>query len=179
MDKKYFKTLDDVKNACDKKQKVFWAHEGMNMEILNTDYTKYVDKEIKWYKNHRDCFVSDFNLDDDDTHDSIIENLIHFRYVEADDYYYKEFIEDNNAKLEDEFSKYIGKRLNAKGINLDWRHSSGEASFILEDVKDIEYKLLPNCDKHFSIDKVDDNRYLLKCFHHDCPTGTYINFNFS
>jgi hypothetical protein len=28
MDKKYFKTLDDVKNACDKKQKVFWAHDG-------------------------------------------------------------------------------------------------------------------------------------------------------
>ena len=36
------------------------------MEVLNTDYSKYVDNEIKWYKNHRDCFVSDFNLDDDD-----------------------------------------------------------------------------------------------------------------
>jgi hypothetical protein len=28
MRKQYFKTLDDVKNACDKNQEVFWANEG-------------------------------------------------------------------------------------------------------------------------------------------------------
>lgn len=151
------------------------------MQILNTDFSEYVNNEINYYKKYHDEFSIDFNIDEDEDNitDSMIEDLINFRYVESDDYYYEDFMQNNHTKLEDEFEKYIGKRLNAKGINLDWRHSNGEASFILEDVEDIERKLLPNCDKHFSIDKVGDNRYLLKCFHHDCPTGTYIDFNFS
>jgi len=152
------------------------------MQILNTNFDEYIDNEVKWYKNHYDSFLDDFAFNDsdcdDDVDDEIIENWIYNKY-NNDEFYYQDFIEDNHAKLENEFSKYIGKRLNAKGINLDWRHSNGEASFILEDVEDIERKLLPSCDKHFSIDKVDNNRYLLKCFHHDCPTGTYIDFNFS
>jgi len=28
MKKQYFKTINDVKNACNKKQQVFWSHDG-------------------------------------------------------------------------------------------------------------------------------------------------------
>lgn len=48
MNKKYFKTLDEVKNACDNKEKVFWYHEGykvykdsINQYLVTCIYNDY------------------------------------------------------------------------------------------------------------------------------------------
>ena len=78
------------------------------------------------------------------------------------------------------FDKYLGKKAYIKGRNLDWRGSEGTAQFILEDSKDMLWKLVPeNTDFTFKIKRVRGrNTYQAICSHHDCPTGSHFNISF-
>jgi len=78
------------------------------------------------------------------------------------------------------FDKYLGKKAYVKGRNLNWRGSEGTTEFILEDSKDMLYKLVPeNTDFDFEIKRARGrNTYQAVCYHHDCPTGSYFNISF-
>mgnify|MGYP003113356713 FL=1 len=63
--------------------------------------------------------------------------IIYNTYDESD-WAWEDFVYDITY-----FDKYLGKKAYVKGRNLDWRGAEGTAEFILEDSKDMLWKLVP------------------------------------
>ena len=100
--------------------------------------------------------------------------IIYNTYDESD-WAWEDFVYDLTY-----FDKYLGKKAYIKGRNLDWRGAEGTAEFILDDSKDMCWKLVPqNTDFTFKIKKARGrNTYQAVCYHHDCPAGSYFNISF-
>ncbi len=73
----------------------------------------------------------------------------------------------------------IKKGFYVEGLNLDWRNSSGSLIVECTDAKEILNKIMPRTNEvTIELHKPDvkDCEFLIKIFHHDCPTGSLMYF---
>ena len=88
--------------------------------------------------------------------------------------------DDFVQNIEAYFERYLGKEVFVKGSNLNWKGSSGEKIFILENTEQVFRELVhENTDFTFSISRTRGrNTYKARSSSHDCPTGSYYILSF-
>ena len=92
---------------------------------------------------------------------------------------YNQFLYDD---LEDTLLSLIQgvEEWDIAGDNLDWRGRSGEMTKTLKTPSDVLDIVRGYGDCTLSIKQraceVEDNTFTIICYHHDCPTGTVLNF---
>ena len=81
----------------------------------------------------------------------------------------EQFLNDMN----EEFMDYVDEEVFVEGKNMGWRNRTGYKEFTLERGEDIFYKIIPDCDLIYSIEKVKEKEYQVKISHHDSPMGEH------
>ena len=68
---------------------------------------------------------------------------------------------------------YVDCEVYVEGKNMGWRNRTGCKEFTLTKGEDIFYKIAPECQLTFKIEKIKEKEYQATISHHDSPMGEY------
>ena len=136
------------------------------------DESQFLMDEIEFFQQDKQEFaVSILNDEDRDpltiTKDEIEDHFYNDIYVF--EIHKDQFLND----LNDEFMEYVDEEVFVEGRNMGWRNRTGYKQFTLRRGEDMFYKIAPECDLTYYIEKVKDREYEVRISHHDSPTGEY------
>lgn len=81
---------------------------------------------------------------------------------------------DMITDLMHEMPNYTGY-WHVEGWNLGWRNDTGYADIQADDGRTLLQGILPKTDVTLQVTKPDEGTMLIKCWHHDSPTGEYYS----
>ena len=144
------------------------------MENWKTQYdeSEFLQSEIEFFQNNKEEFCVSILWEEDRDPLTITKDEIedHFN---NDEYLYEIHREQFLNDLNDEFMDYIDSEVHIEGKNMGWRNRTGYKEFTLERGEDIFYKIIPDCDLTYYIEKVKEKEYEVRISHHDSPMGEY------
>jgi len=144
------------------------------MENWRTQYDEgqFLMDEIEFFQKDKQEFaVSILNDEDRDpltiTKDEIEDHF--YNDIHVFEIHKEQFLYD----LNDEFMEYVDEEVFVEGRNMGWRNRTGHKQFTLRRGEDMFYKIAPECDLTYKIEKVKDREYKVRISHHDSPTGEF------
>ncbi len=144
------------------------------MENWKTQYdeSQFLMDEIEFFQQDKQEFaVSILNDEDRDpltiTKDEIEEHF--YNDIYHHEIHKEQFLYD----LNDEFMDYVDEEVFVEGRNMGWRNRTGYKQFTLRRGEDMFYKIAPECDLTYYIEKVKDREYEVRISHHDSPMGEH------
>tara|TARA_R100000808_G_C2108775_1_gene123520 strand:- start:510 stop:962 length:453 start_codon:yes stop_codon:yes gene_type:complete len=146
------------------------------MEKWTTQYdeSEFLQNEIDFFKENKQEFLVSILWDEDREAESITDEEIEDHFYN-DEYLWKTHREQFLYELNEEFMDYVDCEVYVEGRKMGWRNRSGYKEFTLERGEDIFYKIIPDCDLTYKIEKVKDKEYEVRIAHHDSPMGEYYN----
>ena len=146
------------------------------MENWTTQYDEgqFLMDEIDFFKENKQEFLVSILWDEDREVESVTDKEIEEHFYN-DEYLWETHKEQFLYDLNDEFMEYVDCNVYVEGRNMGWRNRTGWKEFTLERGEDIFYKIIPDCDLTYKIEKVKEKEYEVRISHHDSPTGEYYN----
>lgn len=146
------------------------------MENWTTQYDKsqFMWDEIEFFQQDKQEFAVSILNDEDRNPLTITKDEIE-DYFLNDVYLYERHLEQFLYDMNEEFMDYVDCEVYVEGKNMGWRNLTGWKEFTLERGEDIFYKIIPDCDLTYYIEKVKEKEYKVKISHHDSPMGEYYN----
>ena len=146
------------------------------MEKWTTQYdeSQFTWDEIEFFQQDKQEFAVSILMDEDRNPLTITKDEIE-DYFLNDVYLHERHLEQFLCDLNDEFMDYVDCEVYVEGKNMGWRNRSGYKEFTLERGEDIFYKIKPDCDLTYKIEKVKDKEYEVRITHHDSPMGEVYN----
>ena len=144
------------------------------MENWKTQYdeSQFLMDEIEFFKNDKQEFLVSILWDEDREVKSVSDKEIEEHFYN-DCYLYEIHREQFLNDMNEEFMDYIDDEVYIEGRNMGWRNRTGYKEFTLERGEDIFYKIIPDCDLIYSIEKVKEKEYQVRISHHDSPMGEH------
>jgi len=144
------------------------------MENWKTQYDEgqFLMDEIDFFKNDKQEFLVSILWDEDREVESVTDKEIEDHFY-SDCYLYEIHREQFLNDMNEEFMDYIDDEVYVEGKNMGWRNRTGYKEFTLERGEDIFYKIIPECDLTYYIEKVKEKEYQVKISHHDSPMGEH------
>ena len=144
------------------------------MENWKTQYneSEFLQSEIDFFKENKQEFLVSILWDEDREVESITDEEIEDHFY-SDCYLYETHREQFLDDMNEEFMDYVDCEVHVEGRNMGWRNRTGYKEFTLERGEDMFYKIIPNCDLTYEIEKVKDKEYKVKISHHDSPMGEH------
>lgn len=146
------------------------------MENWKTQYdeSEFLQNEIDFFKENKQEFAVSILWDEDREVESITDKEIEDHFYN-DEYLWETHKEQFLYDLNEEFMEYVDCDVYVEGKNMGWRNLTGWKEFTLERGEDMFYKLIPDCDLTYKIEKVKEKEYKVRISHHDSPMGEYYN----
>lgn len=136
------------------------------------DVSKFIEEEIAWFQQDKQEFLVSILWDEERNPSDVKDEEIQ-EHFENDYYIGERHFENFYYDLEEEFKQHIGKTIYVEGRNMGWRNLNGWKEFTLERGEDIFYKIIPDCDLTYKIEKVKEKEYKVRISHHDSPMGEF------
>ena len=146
------------------------------MEKWKTQYdeSQFLMDEIDFFKNDKQEFLISKLWDEDRKVESVTDKEIE-EYFYNDAYLHEIHKEQFLYDLNDEFMDYVDEEVFVEGRNMGWNNKTGYKQFTLRRGEDMFYKIAPECDSTYHIEKVKDREYEVRIAHHDSPMGEMYN----
>ena len=144
------------------------------MENWKTQYneSEFLQSEIDFFKENKQEFLVSILWEEDREVESVTDKEIEDHFYN-DEYLYETHREQFLYDMNEEFMDYVDYEVYVEGRNMGWRNLTGWKEFTLERGEDIFYKIIPNCDLTYEIEKVKEKEYHVKISHHDSPMGEH------
>ena len=144
------------------------------MENWTTQYNEgeFLQNEIDFFQNNKEEFCVSILWDEDRDPLTITKDEIEDHFYN-DMYLYERHLEQFLYDLNEEFMDYVDDEVHVESKNMGWRNRTGYKEFTLERGEDMFYKIIPDCDLTYKIEKVKDKEYKVRLSHHDSPMGEH------
>ena len=144
------------------------------MENWKAQYneSEFLTSEIEFFQQDKQEFAVSILNDEDRDPLTITKDEIE-EYFYNDIYVFEKHKEQFLYDLNDEFMDYVDEEVFVEGKNMGWNNRTGHKQFTLRRGEDMFYKIAPECDLTYKIEKVKDREYNVRLSHHDSPMGEY------
>jgi len=144
------------------------------MENWKAQYneSEFLTSEIEFFQQDKQEFAVSILNDEDRDPLTIPKDEIE-EYFYNDIYVFEKHKEQFLYDLNDEFMDYVDEEVFVEGKNMGWNNRTGHKQFTLRRGEDMFYKIAPECDLTYKIEKVKDREYNIRLSHHDSPMGEY------
>ena len=136
------------------------------------DESQFLMDEIDFFKNDKQEFAVSILWDEERDVKSITDKEVEEHFYN-DAYHHEIHKEQFLYDLNEEFMEYVDEEVFVEGRNMGWRNRNGHKQFTLRRGEDMFYKIAPECDLTYKIEKVKDREYKVRISHHDSPTGEF------
>ena len=134
--------------------------------------SEFIESEIDFFKNNKQEFLVSILWDEEREVESVTDKEIEDHFYN-DEYLYITHRDQFLYDLNDEFMDYVDCEVYVEGKNMGWRDRTGCKEFTLTKGEDIFYKIAPECQLTFKIEKIKEKEYQATISHHDSPMGEY------
>ena len=134
--------------------------------------SEFLTSEIEFVQQDKQEFAVSILNDEDRDPLTITKDEIE-EYFYNDIYVFEKHKEQFLYDLNDEFMDYVDEEVFVEGKNMGWNNRTGHKQFTLRRGEDMFYKIAPECDLTYKIEKVKDREYNVRLSHHDSPMGEY------